>query len=681
MRKKIFFILPLAALLLLVAYTMAYAAENPTINRLSGDDRYETACAIAKAGWTQADNAVIAYGQNYPDALAAVPLAQKLGAPILLTNNDSLNAGTLAVLQDLQVKQVYLIGGTGVISAVVENRLTDAGYSVKRLAGEDRYDTSVKIAEELGTASEVAVTTGNDYADALSMGPIAAEKQIPIILVPKDKITDSIQAYLSSGNITKTYIVGDSELISDNVADQFSNVERITGQDKYARNVAILNKFADIYQNDKICSATGENFADALAGAVYAAKDNGAILLVKKDLPAATKSFLQNLNPTLSRITVFGGEEAVSSSLFLSASDNTINSSLGIEIVQGSKSFPVNDQNGELTLAKSPFSLRFNLPKTAQGLQIAALKDESVFKQEIANSAVDAVQYFNPGTSYAGALDKPYDSLIIGNIGHHYIYYENSSSNRADLVQSFNDYNRLEWPVQTVTIIPSDLVDYRPQYNITDVPVSQLYLVFFCDKNLNNLIDPDEYVKLKIKFPDSTDQLDYGYVEGQTYTNAYFGLKIDIPAGMSVDDNVTLTKGLAENENAESSGAPNNSDLVLLSLSNITAKGYCNFISVAEKINANFTNVDEYLTYSKGQLVNDTQFDFVFPKDPYTVNIGGKEFKVLEYYTKSDDPVRMYGKMYSTIANGYALSFNEIYSSGLDMTDLNQILSSIQISR
>lgn len=52
------------------------------------------------------------------------------------------------------------------------------------------------------------MTTGDDYADALSIGPIAAIKQIPIILVPKDEITSSIQNYIDSRNITKAYIIG-----------------------------------------------------------------------------------------------------------------------------------------------------------------------------------------------------------------------------------------------------------------------------------------------------------------------------------------------------------------------------------------------------------------------------------------------------------------------------------------
>lgn len=310
MRKILIF--PLVLLLLLTIPSLTYANDNPTVNRLAGSNRYETAYQIAKAGWTQSDYAILAYGENYPDALAAVPLAQKLNAPILLTHNNSLNTKSMAALQDLKVKTVYLIGGNGVISADEENMIKNSGYSVKRLAGQDRYETSIKIAQELGDVSVVAVTTGDDYADALSIAPIAAKKQMPIILVPKDSLTSSIQNYISSKTITKTYVIGGQEIISDNVVNQFSTPERITGQDKYARNIAVLNKFSDTYNHNMICLATGENFADALAGAVYAAKNSGAVALVKIGLPVSTKEFLKGNIASLSNITVFGGEGVVS---------------------------------------------------------------------------------------------------------------------------------------------------------------------------------------------------------------------------------------------------------------------------------------------------------------------------------------------------------------------------------
>ncbi|WP_407309841.1 cell wall-binding repeat-containing protein [Desulfosporosinus sp. SB140] len=502
MRKKVLIIFPFLIILFLTSIGTAYASQIPTLNRLAGYDRYETASQIAKTGWLQSDYAMLAYGENYPDALAAVPLAQKFNAPILLTDKDSLNPKTNTVLQDLKVKTVYIIGGTAVISTNVEDQLTKAGYSVKRIAGQDKYDTAIKIAEELGDVKEVAVTTGDDYADALSIGPIAAEKQMPIILVPKADITSSIQSYINSKTITKSYVIGDQSLISDNVVSKFPNPERILGQNKYDRNIAVLNRFTDSYQHDKLCLATGENFADALAGAVYAAKNNGAVVLVKGELPDSTRNFLKTGNSP-SSVTVFGGEAVVPSPL-----------------VQG---------------------------------------------------------VFN-----------------------------------------------------------------------------------------------------------SAEALDFGSINGQTYTNKYFGITITIPENWLVADNEKLTQKISTNKNVNVSNSQDASSYneVYLLFTNKYALGKENnqlFQMVADKIDSSIKNSDDYLNKAKKDL-DSSAFKFVYPKDVYTENIGGVDFKVLEVALKINDSKVVYQKLYATVQKGYGLAICLTYDSNDDITDLNQIVQSIKFN-
>ncbi|MBO1913294.1 cell wall-binding repeat-containing protein, partial [Microvirga sp. 3-52] len=53
--------------------------------RISGKDRYLTAIEISQQGWTKSDKVVLARGDGFADALAGVPLAHELNAPILLT--------------------------------------------------------------------------------------------------------------------------------------------------------------------------------------------------------------------------------------------------------------------------------------------------------------------------------------------------------------------------------------------------------------------------------------------------------------------------------------------------------------------------------------------------------------------------------------------------------------------
>src|SRR6266498_1912000 len=83
----------------LFAPSGASATSAAHIVRISGGDRYETAARVQLAAYTTSTVAVVASGENFPDALAAA----RLGFPILLTARDSLPEPTRDALQKLEV--------------------------------------------------------------------------------------------------------------------------------------------------------------------------------------------------------------------------------------------------------------------------------------------------------------------------------------------------------------------------------------------------------------------------------------------------------------------------------------------------------------------------------------------------------------------------------------------------
>lgn len=105
---------------------------------------------------------------------------------------------TQSALKSLDVKNVYLIGGTGVIKPQVEQSIKDLGITVTRIAGYDAAETSVKIAEQMGNVTVLALTGGRGQ-DALSIAPVAAAKGIPVLYTDsKTKLPDSIVSYLET---------------------------------------------------------------------------------------------------------------------------------------------------------------------------------------------------------------------------------------------------------------------------------------------------------------------------------------------------------------------------------------------------------------------------------------------------------------------------------------------------
>lgn len=286
----------------------------PIITELWGQSRYETAVEVSKSGWKTADNIVLATGENFPDTLCAVPLAKQLNAPVLLTEKKSLTEATSIEISRLGAKKVYIIGGTGVISDKVISTLKTKGLQCERLCGKDRYLTDLEVAsymkQHFNMSNEIAVATGEDFADALSISSIAAKKNMIIFLTPKNNLPECITEFINDNGFTKTYVVGENDVINDSVTSQLPNVQRIKGADKYERNVNVLNTFSGDIDLSTLYIATGENYPDALAGSAIASlKDTPVLLINSDDISPATSNYL--ISSESINIIILGGWDAV----------------------------------------------------------------------------------------------------------------------------------------------------------------------------------------------------------------------------------------------------------------------------------------------------------------------------------------------------------------------------------
>lgn len=309
--KKHHFLIFFLITIVILVYTPNVNAST-SVNRIAGSDRYETAVAISQSGWPGgSDSAVLAYGANFPDALCAGPLANKYKCPILLTGSLILNNATAQELKRLKVNKVYIIGSHAVISQDIERQLSSLGISAVRIAGQDRYETSLKVAQEVGISKGVFVTTGLDFPDALSIAPIAAANGMPILLVPRDELTSQQKDFLTKNKIPNSYIVKGYSDISNNVVDQFPNNEVITGADPYVRNINLIQQFESSLDLDTIYVATGESFPDALAASALAQKGQNALILLRRDtIPYSAQSFIRS--KLISKFSVLGGTSVIS---------------------------------------------------------------------------------------------------------------------------------------------------------------------------------------------------------------------------------------------------------------------------------------------------------------------------------------------------------------------------------
>ncbi|WML34939.1 cell wall-binding repeat-containing protein [Clostridium sp. OS1-26] len=301
-------IMPIALTLLMTGLLGSSVNAETTMKRLAGQTRYDTCQEISKSGWTTSENVIIANGENYPDALGAAALSRKYNAPILLVHGNSLKDNPILVseLERLKVKNITILGGTGVVSQSIEDSLKKSGYNLQRLAGEDRYATSIKIAEKLGNVSEVIISNSEDFAGSLSVAPISGKNGIPVILVSKDKVSSVVQTYLKKQNIKTTYVLGDKTVITDAVASKFPNNKRISGNTRYSLNQNIINNFKSSMDFNTVYITSGEGFADALSGIGLAVKSGNPIIFASNSTNSDMKQLLTG--KSINNNIILGGE-------------------------------------------------------------------------------------------------------------------------------------------------------------------------------------------------------------------------------------------------------------------------------------------------------------------------------------------------------------------------------------
>lgn len=287
-------------------------------DRIYGNDRVQTSIKISQSGWEKgADTVILAQGYGYADALCAAPLAKKYNAPILLSDKNGLNNELISELKRLKAAKVFIIGGTGSLSENIENQLNSTGIkSVERLWGKDRYETSVKVAQSLGVVDNIVITSGNGYADSLSIAPIAAAKGMPILLSDKEELSDSVKSYIKNLKIKNSYIIGGTGVISGKIEGTLVNAKRLSGQDRFETNLMVLQNFQSELNFDNIFitqgdGPTGTEFADALSCSALAAQKTSPVVLIYKNIHSKTADFIKTKMTKNSKLIAIGGASVV----------------------------------------------------------------------------------------------------------------------------------------------------------------------------------------------------------------------------------------------------------------------------------------------------------------------------------------------------------------------------------
>jgi len=303
--------------------------SGEAVERLAGGGRIATAVAISRRTFRDGGTpvALLARADAYPDALAGSPLATALGGPLLLNPADQLDPAVAVELERLGVRDVVLLGGETALSPAVAVSLSERGLAVRRVGGGNRFDTAVRIADELGrlrASDEVIVVEGANadpargFPDALSAAGLAAAEGLPILLATADSLPDETARALEPD--FDVLVIGGEVAVSRAVESELDQragtVRRLSGPTRYATSAAVLAEAeARGLGTSTLFLATGLSFPDALAAGAAAGAFRTVVLLVDGgDLAAspASRDALAARRAAIDVVLIAGGEAAVS---------------------------------------------------------------------------------------------------------------------------------------------------------------------------------------------------------------------------------------------------------------------------------------------------------------------------------------------------------------------------------
>lgn len=134
--------------------------------------------------------------------------------PILLSRPDSIRDDVLSFIGNTPV---IIAGGTSSISKEVENQLANVKA---RMAGSDRYETSLQIAKAaFNDQNTLYLTNGNISIDALAAGAILEEQNALLLLINPNRVDVNQLTFIKESKFENIVFIGGENTLSKEFKD------------------------------------------------------------------------------------------------------------------------------------------------------------------------------------------------------------------------------------------------------------------------------------------------------------------------------------------------------------------------------------------------------------------------------------------------------------------------------
>lgn len=214
-----------------------YLEENgcleSNIIRIGGLNRNQTSVKIAEnLGVEKGTPVVVSNNSAFADALSISPKAGFSQWPVLLTSSSKLSEDVEEYIKDIQPSTVYIVGGNGVISEDIENRIKEITgideSNIVRLGGNSRYET-VKVINSYfykDNVDKVFIASGTNFPDSLSGSAAAAKEGKPLVLVSNSSFVTAAKSIsdLTGTNSISVSIFGGDRVITNYLISKINNL-------------------------------------------------------------------------------------------------------------------------------------------------------------------------------------------------------------------------------------------------------------------------------------------------------------------------------------------------------------------------------------------------------------------------------------------------------------------------
>lgn len=202
------------------------------------------------------------------------------------------------------------------------------GLTFSRISGTDRYSTAVEaskaaFSDSAAGAPVVWIASGENFPDALSAGPAAANQNGPLLLTRSGELPAATLTEIQRLHPARIVLVGGTTSVTTSVEAKLKKVApttRIAGANRYeiSRKIVAYAFGTTATRGSKtaVYMATGADFPDAVSGGAAAAAKGVPLLLVDGRATSADAATITSLNTLgVSELTVIGGTASMSTSI------------------------------------------------------------------------------------------------------------------------------------------------------------------------------------------------------------------------------------------------------------------------------------------------------------------------------------------------------------------------------